>query len=193
MEPVRTPENLAPKGRIRIYEHPAGGDFVARLVAWAGRNPARAAAAMDALRAGRLACEVTNLVMQGSLTGTDLVVQFMGGGMAAGQPNAACQSGINWGAIGTSSAAASPADTQLGAEVARSPVLFFQDSAFTVATFQFFFPDGSIPNQTYYEFGSFMGATATLNSGQIFNHALLSPAYVKTAGTDVTLELAVSI
>ena len=194
MEVVKLSEQLSPKGRIRVYEYPAGSaGFFARMARWAGADPARIAMAMDAVRTGRLACDVHNLIMEGSLTGTDLIIQFLGGNVADGQPNAAYQGGINWGAIGTGVVTPAVTDTQLGTEVARSSVLFFQDNAFSQAIFQFFFPDGSIPNQTYTEFGSFMGGTATLNSGQIFNHALLSPTYVKTSGTDVTLELTISI
>jgi hypothetical protein len=187
-------EKRSPTGRIRVYEHAAGSaDLFMRLKAWAGKDPARTAVAMDAVRTGRLACDIHNLIMESGLTGTDLIVQFLGGNLATGMPNAAYQGGINWGAIGTGVATPAVTDSELGAEVARSSVLFFQDSAFSQAVFQFFFPDGSIPNQTYTEFGSFMGATATLNSGNIFNHALLSPTYVKTAGTDVTVELTISI
>jgi hypothetical protein len=196
MEPAqkKIPEKSHPKGHLTFREHPAGSEAIFRkLQLWAGRNPRRQAIAMGAVRAGRVVLEVDNLIMQGSLTGKDLIIQYLIGNLGTGMPNAALNVGVNWGAIGTGVTTPAVGDTQLGAEVARSSALFFQDSGFDEATLQFFFPDGAILNQTYTEFGSFVNGTATANSGNMFNHALLSPSYVKTSGTDLTVELDVTL
>jgi hypothetical protein len=44
-------------------------------------------------------------------------------------------------------------------------------------------------NQNYYEFGTFVSGSAALGSGQLFNHALFTSPYGKTAGTDTTVEV----
>lgn len=100
--------------------------------------------------------------------------------------------GINWGAIGTSNTAPTVTDSQLGAEVARSSPLFTQITGSNTAVLQFFFPDSSLTNTTYYEFGSFVSGTNTANSGQIFNRALLSSPFNKVSGVDTTVQLTVS-
>lgn len=133
-----------------------------------------------------------NLIMVGNNTGKDLLVQYLLGLVADAQSGAAYQGGINYGAIGTSNTAVNVADTQLGTEFARTVVSFYQDLTNSEAAIQFFFPDGVLTNQTYYEFGTFVNGTASANSGQIFNHALFSTPYAKTAGTDTTVEVDVT-
>ena len=54
---------------------------------------------------------------------------------------------------------------------------------------QFFFPDSSLTNQNYYEFGIFVDGLSGANTGQLFNHALFGIAYGKTAGVDTTVEV----
>lgn len=82
--------------------------------------------------------------------------------------------------IGTSNTTPTIADTALGAEVLSvgSPVI---ELASNVASFTFFFPDGALANNTYYEVGTYVDGT------QLFNHALLTVGYVKVSGQDTTI------
>lgn len=127
-----------------------------------------------------------NLIMTGSLTGRDLLVQYLIGGTTY-------TGGINYGALGTGTTSPAAGDTQLTAEVARTVPSIQNDVSNNQAQFQFYFPDANLANGTYHEAGSFMNGTATLNNGKIFNHALLGTAYTKTAGVDTTLEIDISL
>jgi hypothetical protein len=82
--------------------------------------------------------------------------------------------------IGTSATAPAITDTALGASVLAvgSPVI---SQASNVLSFTFFFPNGALANNTYNEVGTFVDGT------QLFNHALISPGFVKTAGLDVSI------
>ena len=151
------------KGHVKIFSRAAGSDD-----AW------------------KLQTETDNLVMTGSNTGRDLLIQWLLG-------LTTYTGGIAWGAIGTSNTTPTLLDTQLGAETNRTSPSFQQDSGFNEAVIQFFFPDNVLANTTYYEFGSFVGGTSAAKSGQIFNHALFSIGYAKVAGQDTTLELDLTI
>ena len=124
-----------------------------------------------------------NLVMQGSYTGIGLILSTMANDLS--HPLA-----ISWVSIGTSTTAATIADTQLGAEVARGVVTTAQVSvAGGTLTLQSFIPDASLTNGTYWEVGSFTGGSASLNSGNIVNHAILYSSYVKGSGQDTTIQI----
>lgn len=124
-----------------------------------------------------------NLIMTGTLTGRDLLVQYLLPG------GTYYTTGINYGAIGTSSTAPASSDTQLGAEVARITSSVANDVSNNELQLQFYFPDANLTNGTYKEVGTFMNGSASANSGQIFNHALLGTPYTKGSGTDTTLEI----
>lgn len=98
------------------------------------------------------------------------------------------QLGIQWGEIGTGQTAPANTDTALTTPTNRAPISYAIDNMFTTAQLQFFFPDSVLANQTYYEFGTFVGGTAVPGSGNMFNHALFTSPYAKTAGTDTTVE-----
>ena len=100
---------------------------------------------------------------------------------------------ITHGAIGTGTTTPTISDTQLTAETNRTTVTYSQDSGFNEAILQFFFPDSMLTNQTYYEFGTFVDGSNTANSGQLFNHALFTTPYVKTAGVDTTVEVDITL
>ena len=127
-----------------------------------------------------------NLIMTGSLTGRDLLVQYLIGGTTYG-------GGLNYGALGTGTATPAAGDTQLGAEVARVVPSTIIDVGNNQVQLQCYFPDANLPNGTYHEAGTFMNGSATLNTGQIFNHALLGTPFTKTTGVDSTLQVNVSI
>ena len=125
-----------------------------------------------------------NLVMTGSGTGRDLFIQYLIGVLSG-----ALSGGINYIAIGTSSTAATATDTQLGSESARAIVSYTQDVSFSEAILQCFITDTNLPNATYNEVGSFVNGTASANTGNIFNHGILSSPYVKVSGQDTTIEI----
>lgn len=134
-----------------------------------------------------IAVEQHNLIMTGSLTGRDLFVQLLLGAASA------FTGGINYGALGTSSTTPASTNTQLGTETARTVVSFSQDFGFNEAIIQFFFPDSTLTNATYYECGTFFNGSAGANTGNIFNHALFGTPYIKTSGVDTTLEVDITL
>ena len=111
-----------------------------------------------------------NLIMVAANYGTDLIIQRLNGFLVPATYDLA----INYLAIGTGQTTPANSDTQLTAETARAVVIYSQDVAFNELQLQAFFPDINLANGTYYEAGSFLGAWATPNSGQIFNHALFA-------------------
>ena len=131
-----------------------------------------------------------NLIMQASNVGKDLIVQKL---IAAATGTDPYTLHITHGAIGTSLTAPAINDTRLGAESARVPIAFGQDNGASIAVMQFFFPDSSLANQTYYEFGTFVDGTSGANTGQIFNHALFGVPYAKAAGIDTTVEVDITV
>jgi hypothetical protein len=157
------------------------------------KDPERWKMMIKLFRSGTVAAKCENTIMQGINTGKDLIVSWLNGQMATGQPAAAYQNGINYGAIGSSSTAPTTADTQLGTETNRTIPSFFEDQNNNEASIQFFFPDGILANGTYPEFGTFVNGTASANSGAIFNHALFAVAYVKASGTDTTVEVDITL
>jgi len=134
----------------------------------------------------KLESETKNLIMTAQNVGRDLLIQWLLG-------ITTYPIGINWGAIGTGITTPTAGDTQLAAETNRTIPAFTEDYAFNEAVFQFFFPDSTLVNQIYYEFGTFVAGSNTANSGQIFNHALFTVPYSKSAGSDTTIEVDINI
>ena len=130
-----------------------------------------------------------NLIMQAANYGTDLIIQQLNGFLVTPVYGLA----INYIAIGTGQTTPANSDVQLTAETNRGIVIYTQDVSFNELQLQAFFPDANLANGTYYEAGSFIGASATLNSGQIFNHALFATPYIKTSGMDTTVEIDISL
>ncbi len=96
----------------------------------------------------------------------------------------------------TTAGATAPAntDTKLQTASLRANVTN-QIIANNVLTVQFFFPDASLPNGTYSEFGTFVDGAAGVDTGQLFNRVLFgAPAwYIKNAGEDTTVEVQFTI
>jgi hypothetical protein len=99
------------------------------------------------------------------------------------------QLGIAWGEIGTGSTTPTNLDTALTTPTNRTTVSYAADIAYNEAQIQFFFPDASLANETYYEFGTFVGGGSTIGTGNMFNHALFGTPYSKSAGSDTTVEV----
>jgi hypothetical protein len=123
-----------------------------------------------------------NLIMSSASRGLDLIVQRLVG-------TNTYSLNITHGEIGTGQTSVATSDTQLETPVARVSTTYSADDAGTKATLQFYFPDGTLPDQTYYEFGTFVDGDSSIGSGRLFNHALFSQPYAKVAGVDVTVEV----
>lgn len=91
---------------------------------------------------------------------------------------------INYGALGSSATAPTNADTRCTTEVFRKVVA---SASFTtnVAFIDFFYAKADT-NGTYQEFGTFIDGTATVNSGQMFTHALTG-GWTKLATESMTV------
>ena len=101
-----------------------------------------------------------------------------------------------YGAIGTALPVVAATDTVLGAEAARSVVSAAGTTGATAAnnaivTWSFLFP---IPGSSIVisEAGVFLNATSILNTGSLFDHALISPTVTQTNTQMATLQAAFS-
>jgi hypothetical protein len=130
----------------------------------------------------RTAVECSNLVVDSPGFGIDLIIQRLTG-------NNAYSLNITFIEIGTGNTTPNVNDIALGSPSMRLPVSFQEDYGATDAILQAYVTDGGLPNGTYSEVGSFVDGTSAIGSGQMFNHALLSPAYTKVSGQDTTIEV----
>lgn len=92
---------------------------------------------------------------------------------------------ISYADIGDDNTPATAADTGLGNALVRASVSAASRSGL-YSEFRFFYPDVTTPDDTYSEFGMVVGGTATVGSGQYFNHLIMSDL-VKAAGEDHTI------
>lgn len=127
-----------------------------------------------------------NMIVYSLNYGFDIIVQYL---LSAYNGSFAFPLGIAWGEIGTGSTSPSNLDVALTTPTNRATVSYGSDSAFSTAQLQFFFPDATLANGTYYEFGTFIGGTSSIGTGNMFNHALFVTPYSKSAGTDTTVEV----
>ncbi len=139
-------------------------------------------------RAYFLECAVQcpNLIMDSPGYGLDLIIQRLVG-------NNTYSLNIGWIEIGTGTTTPTVNDTALTTPALRSAVSYQEDYGATDAIVQTYITDADLPNGTYTEVGSFIDGTSAIGSGQIFNHALLSPTYSKVSGEDTTIEIDLSI
>ena len=184
LDTMKQVDGLTLKGRITIRSHPVGTCAEIRRL----RADDRPWESLALLHSGTVESVTENLIMTGSLTGRDLIVQWLLGNAVANS----IQAGINYIAIGTSATAATAADTQLTAETNRAVIALATDTAFNEASLQAFFPDGVLANGTYREVGAFVNGGSGANTGKLFNHGILGVAYVKTASVDTTIEIDIS-
>ena len=134
----------------------------------------------------RTAVETRNLVMDSPGYGLDLIIQRLVG-INTYSLN------LDWIEIGTGTTTPTVNDTGLTTPSLRLPVSFQQDYGATDAIVQAYVTDANLPNGTYGEVGSFVDGTSDIGSGQIFNHALLSPTYTKVSGEDSTIQVDINI
>jgi hypothetical protein len=195
---IETKESIGIKGKVTIRTYKAGTIEAGLLAFYRSKNAMASGrpelaekylnVARHTYRAGYLATPVAqqNLVMQSPNFGKDLIIQRLVG-INTYSLN------ILFGEIGTGATVPALTDTGLTAPTNRASVGFQQDFGTTDAVFQFFFTDSQLVNQTYNEFGTFVDGSATIGSGQIFNHALFATPYTKVAGQDTTCEVDFSI
>ena len=128
--------------------------------------------------------ETTNLIMTAANLGRDLIVQRLLG-INTYSLN------ITYGEIGTGTTTPTSTDSALSIPVARAAASsgVLSDIGYNTAQIQFFYPDSSLTNSVFSEFGTFVDGSGTIGSGQMFNHALFASAYTKSAGTDITVQI----
>lgn len=149
-------------GKFKIITHKAGTKIVLRETEWSH-----------------------NLVMNGTSTGKQLILQRLNG-------TNTYSLNITYADIGTGSTAVAITDTQLTTPTVRA-AKSTGSLASNVLTLQFFFSDAVLANGTYYEFGTFVDGTSTISTGQIFNHALFATPYTKASGEDTTIQLDITL
>lgn len=165
-------------GTVTLRSHPAGTLHLYKTLMDMGRTEY----ARELIADGKIECVQKNLIVSSPNYGLDLIVQRL-------LSTNTYSLNVTHGAIGTGTGTPTTSDTQLGTEIARTPVTYSADNQNSVAVLQFFFPDASLPNDTYSEFGTFVDASNTAGSGQMFNHALFATPYAKVSGVDITVEV----
>lgn len=182
---TRVKEHIGIRGTVTVRSHPAGTIDKWKALMRAGKTEE----AKQLLLRGKVATKQRNLVVYSLNYGYDILVQFLLSGYTG---SFAFPLGIQWGEIGTGQTAPATNDTALTTPTNRMPISYGADSGFNEAQLQFFFPDSVLANGTYYEFGTFVGGTSTIGTGNMFNHALFSTPYSKSSGTDTTVEVSFS-
>jgi hypothetical protein len=134
----------------------------------------------------RTAVECPNLVMDSPNYGLDLIIQRLVG-------NNTYSLNLQWIEIGTGTTTPTVNDTGLASPSLRLPISFQEDYGATDAIVQAYVTDANLPNATYGEVGSFVDGSSSIGSGQLFNHALISPTYAKVSGQDTTIEIDLTI
>lgn len=181
MEVIKDWESPQLIGKVIVRSHPAG-----TIDRYHELSKMDTGAAQTLLQAGKIEVSQTNLIVQSFNYGFDILVQYL---ISAFTGSFAFPLGIAWGEIGTGATAPSSGDTALTTPTNRATISYGADSGFNTAIVQFFFPDAVLANTTYQEFGTFVGGSSTIGSGNLFNHALFSTPYSKSAGVDTTVEV----
>lgn len=179
---IRLKEKPLMIGIVTLRSHPAGTiDKINAL-----RSVGAYRLADYFLRHGKIESRKRNMVVYSANCGFDVLVQFLCSGFNGSFPFTL---GPQWGEIGAGQTAPASTDIALTAPSVRMPISWAADYIFATAQLQFFFPDGVLANQTYYEFGTFLNGSSTIGTGNMFNHALFASPYAKVAGQDTTVEV----
>jgi hypothetical protein len=182
--PDRISENRGIRGTVIVRSHPAGTIHLCETLIGLRRPDL----ARELLKDGKVEVVQKNMIVWSLNYGFDIFVQFLISGYT-GSFAFASTLGIGWGEIGTGATTPVNTDTALTTPTNRAPVSYAADLGFNEAQIQFFFPDAALTNGTYTEFGTFIGGSSSIGSGNMFNHALFASAYSKSAGTDTTVEV----
>jgi hypothetical protein len=170
------------RGTVIVRSHPAGTVHLYETLV----KLKRLELARELLEDGKIEVVQKNLVVYTLNYGYDILVQFL---ISAYTGSFAFPLGIAWGEIGTGATAPANTDIALTTPTNRASISYAADLGFNEAQVQFFFPDATLANETYYEFGTFVGGTSSIGSGNMFNHALFGSPYSKSSGTDTTVEV----
>jgi hypothetical protein len=172
------------RGTVIVRSHPAGTIDAYQAL----RAEGKIAEAQGLIKTGKVEVTQRNMIVWSLNNGFDIIVQYLissfTGSFAFGPTL-----GIAWGEIGTGVTAPMNMDVALTTPTNRVPVSYAADSGFNEAQVQFFLPDALLTNGTYTEFGTFIGGSSSIGSGNMFNHALFGTAYTKTSGVDTTVEV----
>jgi hypothetical protein len=169
-------------GIVTVRRHPAGTIETIKALHAQGRHDE----AQDLLNRGEVAVRQNNLVVDSANCGIDLLIQWLVSGL---NTSIAYPIGPQWGEIGTGTNAAALSDTALQTPTLREPLSYAVDTSFNEAQLQFFFPDASLANGSYTEFGTFVSTSPSTGAGQLFNRALFASPYSKSGGNDTTVEV----
>ena len=141
-------------------------------------------------KANEIAAPVVNrnLIMQAANVGKDVIIQRLLG-------TNTYSLNLSYGEIGTGNTTPAITDVALTTPVARASLnnAVSQNIGNNQAQVQYFFPDNTLTNSTYKEFGCFIDGSASLGSGQLFNHSLFTTPYTKSAGTDITCQVNITL
>jgi hypothetical protein len=177
-----TSERLKLTGKVIVRSHPHGTIEQIKTLHELGRHDD----AQALIATGKIEVNQKNLVVSSLNYGFDILVQFL---ISAYTGSFAFPLGIAWGEIGTGATTPTVADTALTTPTNRTSITYAADLGFNEAQLQFFFPDATLANGTYTEFGTFIGGTSSIGSGNMFNHALFGTPYSKSSGADSTVEV----
>lgn len=171
--------------QIRLYKSLLVGEHSSPYRDHLRARIARNRASIETIKSAylvRTAAEMSNLVMDSPNYGLDLIIQRLAG-------NNTYSLNILWIEIGTGTTTPTVNDTALTTPSLRLPVSFQEDYGATDAIVQAYVADANLPNATYGEVGSFVDGSSSIGTGQLFNHALISPTYTKVSGQDTTIEI----
>lgn len=186
MEVVKQRDQAQIIGTVTIRRHPAGTHDKWRELMAAGKvDEAKALIA-----SGEVHSVTHNLIMQSANHGRDIIIQKLVAAFTGSDPYTLH---ITHGEIGTGSTTPQLTDTGLTTPTNRVALTYGANSGSNTAILQFFFTDSALANGTYRECGTFIDGSASIGTGQIFNHALFSTPYTKAAGTDTTVEVDIAI
>jgi hypothetical protein len=143
--------NITAKGRYRFITYKKGTKEVLRVSPW-----------------------INNLVTLANNHGLNLIARHL-----VGDDSFPLE--ITQAKIGTGTTPPTIADTDLETPVLSNIIVALSSFTGGVADFEFFMPDGELPDNEYTEFGIFCG-------DQMFARSIINPSYTKTTGEDTSCQ-----
>lgn len=133
-----------------------------------------------------VAAENRNLVVTSTDRGVNLILRTLGN---ANADMTTYGLSITHGELGTGNTAPASTDTGLTTPADRQLLTLASMNSLTSLKLQFFWADAELANGTYKEIGTFAAGSSGLGTGQMINHALLTPNYTKASSEDTTMEI----
>lgn len=122
---------------------------------------------------------INNLIMEGTATGTGLIMRQLIG-------DTTYALGITSGELGTGNTAPTVADTDLETPVVTGIVIRRKSANATTVSLELFVTSQEMPDNTYREFGLRAGT-------QLIARSLINPVFTKTGDQDAIIEYEISI